>query len=142
ALGLGSRVKLERSFLNMSIRLDHTVVYVRDHDKSAREFADVMGLPLGRISGEGYDFTAVHVNSELSIYFMERDNISLEQHIAFNVDGRSFDRILSRLKEKVIPFGSSPFDRENQRTDHDFAPRGLFWTSADGCLFEVMSYEL
>ena len=118
------------------------MVYVRDHDKSAREFADVMGLPLGRISGEGYDFTAVHVNSELSIYFMERDNISLEQHMAFNVDGRSFDRILSRLKEKVIPFGSSPFDRENQRTDHDFAPRGLFWTSADGCLFEVMSYEL
>ena len=127
--------------LSMAIRLDHTVVYGVDHVKSGREFAEVMGLPRGRISGVGYDFTAVHVNGELSIYFMERDKIGLEQHMAFNVDGASFDGILHRLNEKGMAFGSSPFDRENHRTDHDFAPRGLFWTSRDGCLFEVMCYE-
>lgn len=125
----------------MDIRLDHTVVYAKDHDKAAHEFADVMGLSHGKIAGKGYEFSAVRINPELSIYFMDRDDISLEQHMAFNVDGHSFDQILNRLKEKKISFGSSPYDRENQRTNHDFAPRGLFWTNLDGCLFKVMTYE-
>lgn len=126
----------------MTIKLDHTVVYAIDHNKSAHEFAHVMGLPLGRITGPGYDFTVVRVNSELSIYFMERDAISLEQHLAFNVDCHSFDQIVQRLNEEGIPFGNSPYKRENKHTDHDFAPRGLFWTNLDGCLFEIMTYEL
>lgn len=125
----------------MSIKLDHTVVYGKDHDKAAREFAGVMGLPHGRITGPGYDFTAVQVNSELSIYFMERDQVSLEQHMAFDVDGKSFDKILKQLKKNEITFGNSPFNIENKLTDHDFAPRGLFWRNVDGCLFEVMTYE-
>ncbi|WP_156644820.1 VOC family protein [Lentibacillus sp. JNUCC-1] len=124
----------------MSIRLDHTVIYAKDHKKAAREFADVMGVRVGRIAGPGYDFSAVQVNNELSIYFMERDQISLEQHMAFDVDGRTFDRILKQLKKQDIAYGSSPFDRENMRTDHDFAPRGLFWTNVDGCLFEIMTF--
>jgi len=125
----------------MSIRLDHTVVYAKKHKKAAREFSDVMGVSYGRISGVGYEFSAVQVNSELSIYFMDRDNVSLEQHLAFNVDGAEFDRILKRLKKKKIDFGSSPFERDNQQTNHDFAPRGLFWTNIDGCLFEVITYS-
>lgn len=124
----------------MSIKLDHTVLYTKNHHKAANEFADVMGLPAGRIAGEGYEFTAVPVNSELSIYFMDRDNVNLEQHMAFTVDGKTFDQILKRLKENNMSFGSSPFDRTNQRTDHDFVVRGLFWTNLDGCLFEIMTY--
>ena len=125
----------------MSIRLNHTVVYAKNHEASAREFADVMGLPRGIIAGAGYEFTAVHINSELSIYFMNHDNITLEQHLAFDVDGHSFDLMLNQLKEKKIPFGSTPFERENHRTYHDFASRGIFWTNMDGCLFEIMTNE-
>lgn len=121
------------------IKLDHTIIYALDQSLAAHEFAYVMGLPTGRIAGVGYDFTAVPVNSELSIYFMERDHISLEQHMAFTVDNRTFNQILHRLQEKNIAFGSSPYDRENQSTNHDFALRGLFWTNVDGCLFEIMS---
>ena len=121
------------------IKLDHTVIYALDQSMAAQEFADIMGLPSGRIVGTGYDFTAVPVNSELSIYFMDRDHISLEQHMAFTVDTRTFDQIHHRLQEKNMAFGSSPYDRENQSTNHDFALRGLFWTNVDGCLFEIMS---
>lgn len=125
----------------MTIRLDHTVVYAKDHQTASQQFADVMDLPIGRIAGQGYDFSAVRVNDELSIYFMERDHISLEQHLAFNVNGDEFNHILKQLKKMKTDFGSSPFERTNQRTNHDFAPRGLFWTNVDGCLFEIMTYE-
>ena len=131
-----------KGVIRVAIKLDHTVVYAKDHNKASHEFADVMNLPSGKISGVGYDFTTVRVNTELSIYFMNRDEVSLEQHLAFNVDGKSFDYILNQLKEKRIAFGNSPYERRNQRTDHDFSPRGLFWTNVDGCLFEIMTYQM
>lgn len=125
----------------MAIRLDHTVVFAKDHNKTAEEFSGVMDVPIGRISGKDHDFTMARVNSELSIYFMEREEISLEQHMAFNVDGKTFNKILKSLKKKDMAYGSSPYATENGRTDHDFAPRGLFWRNVDGSLFEVMTYE-
>lgn len=124
----------------MEIYLDHTIVYAADHTLAAQEFAEVMGLPHGRMKGADYDFTIVRVNQELALYFMDKDNISFEQHLAFTVDRRSFHSIVEVLDEKSIPFGSSPDERDNRRTDHDFASRGLFWTNRDGCLFEVMTY--
>lgn len=125
----------------MAITLDHTVVFAKVHHKSAHEFADVMDLSVGKIAGVGYHFSAVRVNSGLSIYFMNKDNIGLEQHLAFHVDGKSFDYILKQLKKMKIAFGGSPFDTTNGKTNHDFAPRGLFWHNRDNCLFEVMTYE-
>src|SRR5699024_864766 len=120
----------------MDIKLDHTVIYSTEHVKSALELSDVMDFSLGKISGAGYEFSTVSVNTELSIYFMERYSINLEQHMAFNVDKRTFKKIVKPLKENKIAFGNSPFDSENERVDHDFAPQGLFWTNRDGCLFE------
>jgi hypothetical protein len=38
-----------------------------------------------------------------------------------------------------MPFGSSPRDPTNGRTDHPLAPRGLFWVDPDGHLFELMT---
>src|SRR5699024_9655187 len=120
----------------MSIKLDHTVIYSTDHEKAASEFSEVMDLSRGKISGAGYEFSTVRVNAELSIYFMDIDRINLVQLMAFNVDIRTFKKIVKRLKENKIAFGNSPFDRENERVDHDFAPQGLFCTNRDGCLFE------
>src|SRR5699024_2667638 len=121
-------------------KLDHTVIYSTDHEKAASEFSDVMDLSRGKISGAGYEFSTVRVNAELSIYFMDRDSINLEQHMAFNVDNRTFNKNVKLIKDNKIEFGNSSFDKENERVDHDFAHQGLFWTNRDGCLFEVMTY--
>lgn len=72
---------------------------------------------------------------------MDREEGSLEQHIAFSVVGRTFNQIHKRLKDKKIAFGSNPDERENEQINHTFAPRGLYWENVDGCLFEVMTYE-
>ncbi|HLR60391.1 MAG TPA: VOC family protein [Pseudogracilibacillus sp.] len=123
----------------MTIKLDHVVIYAHDHNKSAKQFANVMNLSLGRMTGSDYDFTIVRINHELALYFMDRENINLQQHFAFTVNGKDFDNILKQLKKKNIAFGNSPYHTTNESTDHDFAPRGLFWTNLDECLFEVMT---
>src|SRR5699024_8675365 len=98
----------------MSIKLDRRVIYSTNHEKAASEFSEVMDLSREKISGAVYEFSTVRVNAELSIYFMDRDSINLEQHMAFNVDKRTFKKIVKRLKENKIAFGNSPFDRENE----------------------------
>ncbi|MBS4192246.1 hypothetical protein KHA94_18950 [Bacillus sp. FJAT-49705] len=123
----------------MTITLNHTVVFAKDNDKAAHEFADIMGLKLEGYEGKDNKFASVRINAELSIFFMKIDGNSPQQHLAFDVNGHSFDQILDRLREKNIAFGSSPHEPDNQRTDHPFASRGLFWTNLDGCLFEVMT---
>lgn len=136
-----NRTERKKGVSAMAIKLDHTVIYAKEHRRAAEEFADVMGLSVGRIAGIGYNFSTVHINFELAIYFMNRDSGSLEQHMAFTVDGRTFEQIVNRLNKNNIPYGNSPDHTENKRTDHDFAPRGLFWYNVDGCLFEVMAYD-
>lgn len=123
----------------MTIKLDHAVIYANDHNKAAKQFGKVMDLSVGRMTGTNYDFTIVRINHELALYFMNKESINLEQHFAFTLEGQDFDKILSQLKKNNIAFGSSPYDTKNESTDHDFAPRGLFWTNLDGCLFEVMT---
>src|SRR5699024_12410696 len=124
----------------MFITLDHTVIYSMDHEKASSEFSDVIYLSCGKISSAGYAFLSVRVNAELSIYFKDRDSINLEQHMAFNVDKRTFKKIIKRLKENKIAFGNSPFDRENERVDHDYAPQQLYWLIRHVRLFELMTY--
>lgn len=131
--------KYLKGVFNMTIKLDHAVIYAEDHNKAAKQFAQVMDLSLGRMTGVDYDFTIVRVNHELALYFMTKENINLEQHFAFTLAGHDFDKIIKQLKKYKIPFGNGPYDTKNESTDHDFAPRGLFWTNLDGCLFEVMT---
>lgn len=125
----------------MTIKLDHMIVHTLDHLKKGHEFADIMDVRAGRMKGTGYDFTVVRINSDLALYFMEAEEITLQQHMAFTVDGATFDKIIKRLEKRDISYGNRPHATENARTDHEFAPRGLYWAHGDECLFEVMTYE-
>lgn len=125
----------------MTITLNHTVVFAKDNDKAAHEFAENMGLKLEGYEGIDNKFATVRVNAELSVFFMTIENNTPQQHLAFSVDGHTFDKIFDRLCERNVSFGSSPHEPNNQCTDHPFATRGLFWTNLDGCLVEVMTDE-
>ncbi|WP_077604175.1 VOC family protein [Oceanobacillus sojae] len=125
----------------MTITLNHTVVFAKDNDKAAHEFAENMGLKLEGYEGIDNKFATVRINAELSVFFMTIESDTPQQHLAFSVDEHTFDQILDRLRERNVTFGNSPHEPNNQRTDHPFAPRGLFWANLDGCLVEVMTDE-
>lgn len=123
----------------MTITLNHTVVFAKDNDKAAHEFSENMGLNLEGYEGIDNKFAVVRVNDDLSVFFMTIESDSSQQHLAFTVDGQSFDQILNQLHERNVTFGNSPHEPDNQRTDHPFASRGLFWTNLDSCLVEVVT---
>ncbi|TSB47794.1 VOC family protein [Alkalicoccobacillus porphyridii] len=122
----------------MAISLNHVVCFTKDNEASAKQFADVMGLTIDGYEGFDNKFVKVGVNEESAIFFQKVEENYPLQHLAFEVDGDTFNLVMDRMLEQKLSFGNSPTNTTNQQTDHPFAERGLFWFQ-DGCLFELMT---
>lgn len=125
----------------MTITLDHTVVTAGDNERAAHRFADTMGLVFEGFDGVDGKFATVRVDDTLRLFFMTAEHVAA-QHLAFSVDGPTFDGIVGRLRRAGQAFGNSPRDTANGRTDHPLAARGVLWVDPDGHLYEVMTDEV
>ncbi|MEV5978051.1 VOC family protein [Streptomyces sp. NPDC052114] len=122
----------------MTVTLNHTIVPAVDHHEAARFFASVMGLEQLPPAGRDGHFAPVRVNEQLTLDFMTVPDPE-GHHLAFDVDPATFDRVLARIEELGIPYGSEPHARDNGRVDHPLCPRGLFFVDASRNLYELMS---
>ena len=120
----------------MTIRLDHTIVPVRDKVAAAEFFADVFGLAVK--PGDGY-FAQVQVNESLTLDFDDRTTPRESHHYAFHVDDVEYDGIFSRVKATGLPFGSGPSEPGNGQTYTRRGGRGFYFADLDGHLLEVMT---
>ena len=73
------------------MELDHTIVYVKDKDVSARFYSRVLGF---EYRGTGGTQSFVRVNDTLVIRLEERE--PRKAHYAFHVSEEEFDAVLSR----------------------------------------------
>jgi catechol 2,3-dioxygenase-like lactoylglutathione lyase family enzyme len=119
----------------MALILDHLTLPALDHEASARAFASLMGVPY---KGPDRHFAPVRVNDRLTLDFYKAEGFQ-GYHLGFHVGEDDFDGILGRLRARGIPYGNDPRDPANGRTDHLFGGRGLYFTDANGHLFEVMT---
>ncbi|MDA3628696.1 VOC family protein [Saccharopolyspora sp. WRP15-2] len=124
----------------MTVTLNHTIVPARDNAAAADFLAGI--LDLRRLPPDGFDgkFAPVEVNDSLTLQFMTAPELE-PHHLAFDVAPEEFDQVLTRLRDRDVPFGNSPFEPENGRIDHPLSPRGLFFRDDSGNLYEVMSPE-
>ena len=88
----------------MALKLDHTIVPVRDHEAAAREMAGILGL---EYNGTWGHFAPVKVNETLTLDFDTSEHPH-SNHYAFLADDADFDAILARVKAAGIAFGSGP----------------------------------
>jgi hypothetical protein len=67
----------------MAIELDHVIVLARDQVKSARELAELLGVPWSeKTIGP---FSAVYVNQGLTLDFIQTDEAFPVEHFCFRV---------------------------------------------------------
>ena len=78
--------------MTTEVRLDHTIVHVRDNRESAEFLADVLGLPAPKLIGG--KFFAVRLGSDVSLDFGTTEGDIVAQHYAFAVSAADFDAIL------------------------------------------------
>ena len=121
--------------------LDHIALSVRDVERSAQWYADVLGF---KRQHEGmWDGVPIFVgNGDAAIALfpaceeigsMSHDRAAVRAlHFAFRADRENFLRAQDELKERAIPF-----DFQNHEISHS-----IYFRDLDGHEIEITTYEL
>jgi catechol 2,3-dioxygenase-like lactoylglutathione lyase family enzyme len=121
----------------MPARLNHTIVWCRDQQKSAHFLTQVLGLPPPR---RFMQFLVVDLANDVSVdYYEEQDEPIALQHLAFLVDEDEFDAALARVRERTAEIWADPAKQQPGRINHHFGGRGVYFDDPDGHLFEIIT---
>ena len=120
----------------MAVRLNHTIVSVRDKRESAEFLVEILGLaepaPFGR-------FLVVQVDNDVSLDFAEDDGPVHPRHYAFLVGEPDFDQIFERIQARGLPYWADPGQRRPGETNTNDGGRGLYWEDPSGHLLEIIT---
>ena len=121
----------------MAARLNHTIVWCSDQEKSAQFLTEILGLPPAR---KFMGFLVVDLANEVSVDYMaaESEPIAL-QHLAFLVSEEEFDGALARVRERTKQVWADPAKKQPGRINHHFGGRGVYFDDPDGHLFEIIT---
>jgi catechol 2,3-dioxygenase-like lactoylglutathione lyase family enzyme len=118
----------------MAVMLDHTIVNVRSKQESATFFAEMLGLsrpvPIGH-------FLAVKLDDGTSLDFAERE--VHPQHYAFAVDEAEFDAVVTRARERKLPYWADPQQTRPGEIDQRDTGRAMYFSDPSGHWLEVLT---
>ncbi|SFP45596.1 hypothetical protein SAMN05216419_100378 [Nitrosomonas cryotolerans] len=121
----------------MSITLNHTIVPVFDKIESAKFYSRIFDF---EYIGEFGHFIVVRVNDTLTLDFSCKEQFD-SHHYAFKVTEQEFDRIFHRLENEDIKYGSSPYESENMKINHNYGGRGVYFRDSNGHLLEILTVD-
>ena len=118
----------------MTLKLNHTIVFVRDKNASAKFWADIFGLPPAVPFGP---FLGVQVN-DVTFDLDEVENAS-PGHYAFLVGEAEFDEIFGRIQSRELPYWADPFGRAPGEINRHDGGRGVYFKDPTGHLLEILT---
>jgi len=121
----------------MSIELDHTIVSAHHRDASARQLAELLGVPCGPAAAG--PFFAVYINNGLTLDFIQTDEPFPVEHYCFRVSEDAFDAILGRIRSAGIPFRSTVRGPMNGEINTDYGGRMIYWNVPEGHQWEILT---
>lgn len=119
------------------MELDHTIVPARDKDASARQLAQLLGVPWGRAAAG--PFTAVYINDGLTLDFIDTDEAFPVYHFCFRVSEAEFDAILERIRAAGIAYRSTVRGETDMKISDYGGGRGIYWNEPEGHQWEMLT---
>ena len=121
----------------MAARLNHTIVWCHDQEKSANFLSEILGLPPPR---RFFGFLVVDLANEVSVDYLpaESEPVAL-QHLAFLVSEEEFDGALARVRERTSEIWADPAKGQPGRINRHFGGRGFYFEDPNGHLFEIIT---
>jgi len=120
----------------MAVRLNHTIVSVRDKHESATFLAEILGLddptPFG-------PFLIVQVDNDVSLDFADDHGPVHPQHYAFLVGDSDFDAILGRIRARGLPHWADPGRHRPGEINTSDGGRGVYWEDPSGHFLEIIT---
>ena len=119
----------------MSVELNHTIVWARDKEASARFLASILGVEIGPRWGP---FVAVRLGNGVTLDYADGDDIRA-QHYAFRLDEDEFDAAFARLRSAGIAYYADPLHEQPGRINHWNGGRGVYFADPDGHNMELLT---
>jgi len=120
----------------MAVQLNHTIVSVRDKQKSASFVSDLLGLRSPMTYGP---FLVIDVDNGVSLDFYEVQDAIYPQHYAFLVSESEFDEIFGRIRQRDLPYWADPGQERLGEINTNDGGRGLYWEEPSGHLLEIIT---
>jgi hypothetical protein len=121
----------------MTIELDHSIVSARDKVGSARQLAELLGVPWAPTALG--PFSAVYINEGLTLDFIDTDEDFPVQHFCFRVSPQEFDAILGRIQAAGIKYRSSVRGPMDMQVSTQFGGKGVYWNEPEGHQWEMLT---
>lgn len=121
----------------MAIQLDHVIVSAQHRDTSAKQLAELLGVPCGP-AREG-PFFAVYINDGLTLDFIETEGHFPIEHFCFRVDDGDFDRILARIEAAGIAYRSSVRGPVDGQVNTSHGGKMVYWNEPEGHQWEILT---
>ena len=120
----------------MSVQLNHTIVHVRDQERSARLLAELLGVadpvPYG-------PFLVVELDNGVSLDYHDVDGEIVSQHYAFLVSEDDFDAIFGKIRDRGMDHWADPAKSQSGRINHHDGGRGVYFDDPDGHFIEIIT---
>jgi len=120
----------------MSVRLNHTIVNVKDKQESATFLSEILGLAQPSKYGP---FLVVEVANEVSLAYLGNPDPIHPQHYAFLVEESEFDEIFGRIRDRGLTYWADPRKSEPGEVNTNDGGRGLYWEEPSGHLLEIIT---
>lgn len=127
----------------MAVRLDHTILEVKDLAESVAFYRDVVGLEHRGRSGP---FEVMLITPDLALD-LRQVAVPASRHLAFAMDRATFEATFGRIRHGGVTFGDGPSRPDNGRGpgrsggvhgDTD----SVYFRDPDGHLLEILTYDL
>jgi catechol 2,3-dioxygenase-like lactoylglutathione lyase family enzyme len=133
---LVGRSGLAEGTFNMSVQLNHTIIWCRNKQTSATFLTDVLGLPSATRFGP---MLVVHLHNGISLDFYDKEGEISSQHYAFLVDEADFEQIFARIRDKGIQYWADPGKHRNGEINRNDGGRGVYFDDPDAHLLEIIT---
>jgi catechol 2,3-dioxygenase-like lactoylglutathione lyase family enzyme len=123
----------------MTVMLNHTIVWCRNNEVSARYLSEVLGLEDAKRWGP---FMIVDMGNGVSLDyhdFYDANGEILPQHYAFLVAENEFDEIFGRIQSRGQDYWADPgLQAKGEINDND-GGRGVYFQDPDRHLLEIIT---
>jgi catechol 2,3-dioxygenase-like lactoylglutathione lyase family enzyme len=120
----------------MSVQLNHTIVWCRNKETSARFLADILGLPA---PARFEPFLVVEASNGVSLDYHDSEAEIAPQHYAFMIGEHDFDAVFDRIRERRLDHWADPGRTRPGEINHNDGGRGVYFPDPDGHLLEVIT---
>lgn len=121
----------------MAVQLNHTIVNVRDPQRSAKFMADILGLPEPTRFGP---FLVVEAANGVSLDFITAEpHEIIVEHYAFLVSEAEFDEIFARIQARGLSYWADPARTKPGEINRHDGGRGVYWVDPDGHVLEIIT---